>query len=153
MTYANRYCRPPFSRNKVHPQQNKKIQRKKKQQRPQAQILVKITFFGSKTELNSVINIALVRLSPRQWPKAGQGAAKQQIKKSLKTVNNITIKSILLYINHEKVLLEHFEKKGEVNFRILVENKNNASTNTFKGGPKGEMRSKFCIKIGGRGES
>ena len=36
----------------------------------------------SNQESNVVINISLVRLPPRQWPKVGFGAAKKQLKKN-----------------------------------------------------------------------
>ena len=46
--------------------------------------------FGSNQGSNAVINIRLVRLPLRQWPKVGRGAAKQQLKKYL-LLDNINL--------------------------------------------------------------
>ena len=39
-----------------------------------------VTFGSNMHKKRAVINIGLVRLSPREWPKVGSGAAKQQLK-------------------------------------------------------------------------
>ena len=39
-----------------------------------------------KISKNALINVVLVRLSPRHWPKVGRGTAKQQIKKASKSL-------------------------------------------------------------------